>query len=79
MSKTKTIEMKKVFVAGKEVMVPETLKVGDLRQAEDIPSGRGLVLQRGGKKMVIKDTDKIEVKEKDYFYDIPDYDVGGTA
>ncbi len=76
MKRQKTIEMVPVIIAGKEVMVPQSLKVSDLRNAENIPVNRPLVLKRGSIKKVVKDSDEIAVKEKDYFYDLQDYDIG---
>ena len=79
MKETKTIEMVPINVAGKKVMVPRSIKVEDLKGAENLPANRSLVLERGLIKRVLKDSDQIKVKEKDHFYDIPDYDVGNEV
>jgi hypothetical protein len=76
MKETKTIEMVPINVAGKQVMVPRSIKVEDLKEAENLPANRSMVLERGLSKKVLKDSDRIKVEEKDHFYDIPDYDVG---
>lgn len=77
MGKAETIEMVPVIVAGKEVMMPKSLKVGDLKESENLPANRSLVRQRGPKKKVLKDSDEIEVQEEDNFYDIPNWKDGG--
>ncbi len=76
MKETEVIDMVPVIVAGKKVMVPKNLKVGDLKKAGQIPEDRSLVLQRGETKKVVKDSDKLKVEQDDIFSDIPQYEVG---
>ena len=75
--KQETIDTVEIMVGGRKTFVPQTLTVGDLKIAGNIPLDRSLVAQSGNRRLILRDSQLIKPETGDIFNDIPPY-VAGT-
>jgi len=71
--KQETIDTVEIMVGGRRTFVPQTLTVGDLKIAGNIPLDRSLVAQSGSRRLILRDSQLIKPETGDIFNDIPPY------
>ena len=65
-----------IRVGSKECNMPKTFFVKDLKNVAGIEKDRSIVLHRDGQSVVLGDDEKVDVKEGDYFKDVPPLEEG---
>lgn len=69
--KETNVDMIPVKIGSKEVFMPKTFTVKDLKTAAGVAKDRSLILHRGDKAINLKDKDEVDVEDGDYFKDAP--------
>lgn len=64
-------EMTTVKLGSREFEIPKTFFARDLKSLAKLADERRLVLIRGDEERILKDDDKVDVEDGDYFKDIP--------
>jgi hypothetical protein len=65
-----------IRIGSKEVQMPKTFTVKDLKNVASIEKDRSVILHRGGKAINLADNDKVDVQDGDYFKDVPPLEQG---
>lgn len=61
----------KVRIGSKEVFMPKSFTIKDLKKAADISKDRSLILYERGKVYIPPDNYRVDVDDIDYFKDVP--------
>ena len=67
-----------VMIAGERVSLPQRLFGKDLREIGNL-NGRVVFLQRGNRKEIVNDSDRLALRHGDTFVDTPIYRVGNET
>lgn len=65
-----------IRVGSKECDMPKTFFVKDLKNVAGIEKDRSIVLHRDGQAVILGDDEKVNIKEGDYFKDVPPLEQG---
>lgn len=81
MAKKKTAELAEeemfpIRIGSKEIQMPKTFRVKDLRKVAEIEKDNTIILHRDGKAIHLKDDQKVDIQEGDYFKDAPPVEQG---
>ena len=71
-----SVDMIPVKIGSKEVFMPKTFTIKDLKTAAGVAKDRSLILYRGGKAIRPKDDQELDVEDGDYFKDVPPLEQG---